>query len=187
MMNIRSFAVAATLTACAGLSQATLVTNGGFESGMTGWSASTPAGSFGAGTQASPAYEGSSYFWGYDNASGGTVSQLLTTDAGGTYFISFAFNTNGTVPPNKLSVSVGDLSVDPLSLVEGTWSTYSGTFKASSASTLLSFGFRTVSGTGTVWIDAVDVERIGTVPVPGTALLVGLGLACLGASRRARR
>ena len=132
------------------------------------------------------AVEGASYFFGFDNMTGGTLSQVLSTITGGTYNISVSFNTNGSVPPNALNLGVGNLST-ALSLQESTWNSFSSNFTASSTLSTLDFGFLTVGGTGTVFIDNIDVEWVGSpVPEPSSVALVGLALFALSRSLRAR-
>lgn len=174
--------VMAALTALVmGSAHAVPVVNGGFEDGLTGWTCVADGGACSTGTQGEPAIEGVSYFWGFDNARpAGVLEQILATATGGLYEISFVFNTNGPVPPNALSISVGDLGAS-LALVPGSWTTYTGTFTALSDSTALDFLFATEGGTGTVWIDNVVVSA---VPEPSVLALLGLGLAGFAASRR---
>lgn len=188
-MKIRALVVGAALS-LAGAAHASLVTNGGFESGLTGWScvAGSP-GTCNTGTQgSSPAMFGSAYFYGFDNdATPGELSQNLATEAGATYSISLYFSTNGRTSPNALTLDVGDLTVD-LALIPGSWVNFGGTFVASSAVTALDLLFSTVSGSGTVWIDNVVVERVSAaVPEPSGLALLALGLAGLGVTRRSRR
>lgn len=183
-MKLHTLVAAAVATLAAASSQASLVTNGSFESGLTGWSCvASPGGCF-AGDQGPPAQDGVAYFYGFDNSPpAGVLSQALTTEAGASYTISFYFNTNGSVPPNALSLDVGDLT-GPLALVEGSWEHFTGTFTAAGASTDLKLLFTTVGGTGTVWVDNVVVDRI---PEPTGVALAALGLLGLAATRRSRR
>lgn len=187
MTRFRSF-VAACALLTAGAAHASLVTNGSFETGLTGWACVAGGGNCFAGTQSGVTpVDGSSYFYGFDNVSpAGVLSQSLATVAGASYSISFAFNTNGAAPPNALSVIAGDLDQD-LPVVQFAWGTYSSTFTAAGASTLLQFIFSTAGGSGTVFLDNVIVDRVGTVPVPPTLALVALGIAGLAATRRRQR
>lgn len=87
------------------------------------------------------------------------------------------------MPPNALSLSVGDLG-ETLALTQLAWTSFSGTFIAAGATTALNFLFTTVAGSGTVFIDKIVVDRL--LPLPSSLALVGLGLAGLAASRRRR-
>lgn len=160
-----------------------IVSNGGFESGLTGWTVSTTDGNADTGLQGLSAFEGAATFWGFDNGGTGTLEQILNTNIGATYQVSFAFATNGSVPPNSLSFSVGNLSGN-LPLAQYNWNTYAGTFTASSTSTALDFHFQTVGGTGTVSIDAVSVQA---VPEPETYAMLLAGLGLMGAVARRKQ
>jgi len=182
-MKLRSLAFAAALAATGGLSHASLVTNGGFESGLAGWSCTAPSGDCGTGAFAGPP-EGVAHFWGFQNAApDGVLTQSLATGAGESYSISFQYNSSSDEPTNTLSLTVGDL-IAVLDVQVGVWKTYSGSFTASGASTALDFLFRTLGGSGTVQLDAVVVDRLSTVPAPGGLALV---LAALGLAAAARR
>lgn len=183
-MSIKKIGVALIAALGIGSAHASLVTNGGFESGMSGWSTVINSGSSGAGSQGPAAFEGSNYFWGFDNSGPGHLKQTLATQVGGIYQISLAFNTNGTVPPNALSLVVGDLN-QVLNLAQFDWRTFTGSFTASSLSTDIDLLFTTLPGTGTVWIDAVTVDQTGqSVPEPASIALTALGLAALASRRR---
>lgn len=179
-MSIKKLALLAFAALSISAAQAAnIVINGDFESSLTGWSTFTHSdGNVGTGVQSDAPYSGSSYFFGYDNEGGGSLQQILATSVGGIYQISFAFDTSGSVPPNALSVSVGDLN-QALALTQNSWNVFNGSFTATSATTTLSFLFATVPGTGTIFVDAVNVEQSGAVPEPGSMALVGLGLAAI--------
>lgn len=190
-MAIRHLLAAAALILAAGNSHANLISNGGFEDGLTGWTCTTAAngGCFGEQPSDIDAYEGNSSFFGFSNGGLGTLSQGFANAAGATYSISLAFSTNDQLEnptSNSLILSVGDLSTN-LALVIGQWSTFSSNFIANSTFSTVDFGFSTKPGTGTVRIDAVVVTLVRDptpVPVPTPLVLIGLGLAGLGLSRR---
>ena len=182
---VRRIAAAIALALIAGITHASLLVNGGFESGLTGWTCTAPGGQCFTGNQGPPAIEGLAYFYGFANSGTGELSQDFATDVGVTYSVSLVFNTNGSVPPNSLAIEVGDLSAT-LALQQGTWNAYSASFTALSTTTSLDFLFRTVGGSGTVWIDNVVVDRVGAVPLPSTAMLLAAGLLAFAGMRRAR-
>lgn len=182
-MTIRRIAAAAALTLFAGVAQASLLVNGGFENGLTGWTCVAPGGQCSTGTQGLPAVEGAAYFFGFANTGTGELSQDFATEIGASYTVSLFFNTNGAVPPNSLGIAVGSLS-DTLGLQQLVWNSYSATFTALSTTTSLDLLFRTVAGSGTVWVDNVVVVR--AVPLPSTAMLLALGLLAFAGTRRAR-
>jgi hypothetical protein len=162
-----------------------LVTNGTFESGLTGWTCtiSNQGACFTTSTFPSPP-DGNTAFRGWENLTPplGNVKQLLTTAPGGTYNISFYFATLfGGSPPNALSLEVGSLSV-PLNLsASNIWSSFSGTFTATGSSTPLTFSFKTINGSGTLGLDTVVVTE-----VPGPLPLLG-ATAAFGYSRKLRK
>jgi hypothetical protein len=154
---------------------ATLVTNGGFESDLTGWTCSAPGGSCGAGTFAGP-QEGAKHFWGFDNGPGGLNSQAFATTIGAMYSIDFFYGSSAASPVNNLSLVVGDLS-QSFTFASSGWSTYSATFSAVAAFTDLQFFFDTDSGSGTLWLDGIVVKGISSVPEPSSLALLLLGFA----------
>lgn len=186
MISIRSLAITACLVTGVSTAQASVVTNGGFESSLTGWTCAVTNGSCGTSNFAAPP-EGAFHFYGYQNsAPEGVLSQALSTVSGATYNISFLYNSSSNEPTNTLALDVGGLN-EVLDVQVGIWNTFSGSFIATSATTDLSFLFRTVGGSGTLQLDNVVVDQVSAVPSPGTLPLV-LTALCLvgGAVRRSR-
>lgn len=186
-MKILHLLAAGLFILVAGNSHANLISNGGFESGLAGWSCTHVSGDCLTGTQTISAPEGSSYFFGYSNGGTGHLSQGFTSIAGAIYSISLVFDTNDQTSTNTLSLDVGNLSTDFLLLPFTTWTPFTSNFIADSAFTTVDFSFSTVGGTGTVWIDNVIVELAlipNPVPVPAPLVLIALGLAGLVLSRR---
>lgn len=184
-MTFRSIILASSLLMATGASQASLVTNGGFESALSGWSCVVSDGNCGTGAFFG-APEGASHFFGFQNsAPAGELSQALATVAGASYSISFQYTSLTDEPSNTLAVEVGDLS-EVLDVQVSVWKSYSGTFTAAAALTDLSFLFRTVGGSGTLGIDAVVVDRAGAVPLPASWTLALLALGLAGVARRTK-
>ena len=202
------------LVLMAGSAQASIVVNGGFDTGpfgLEGWACSVPSGDCLTATyQVSP--QGGTHFSGYQNeAPEGLLRQTLATVSGATYALSFHFHAFHEEPFNTLRISVGDLNAT-MDLVAGSvWSSYSGSFVASAASTNLDFLFGTTTGRATVHIDGVVVTMSsgnggsggtggtggnggsggsggngGTVPLPGSLALMMGALIGAGAMRRGR-
>ena len=201
-------AVVSGLVLMSASARASIVVNGGFDTGalgLEGWACSVTSGEcLTAAYQASP--QGGTHFAGYQNeAPEGLLRQTLATVSGATYSVSFHFNSGFGDPFNALRLSVGILEA-PMTLVPSlAWSTYSGSFVASGTSTHLDFLFLTAPGAGTVNIDGVVVEMTsaggggggsggnggtggngGSVPVPGTMALMLGALIGAGAVRRGR-
>ncbi len=196
---------AATLTLAAPAANAAeLVTNGGFElpassgsvttlaSGLTGWTIGSgnidivrsPYTTF-EGTQALDLVG--------SGTSTGSISQMLSTQAGQSYKFSFAY-TNNTDTGSLLSArfalnGTATLLSGSISHQGGTngvpnWTIYNGVFKADSANTLLSFYDATGQYNQGIFLDAVSVAG---VPEASTWALMILGFGLVGAAMRRRQ
>ncbi len=147
------------------------MTNGGFETGdLTGWTQGGNTGFTGV-TCPGGAPEGNCFLFAGPVGSDGTISQLLTTQIGQIYRISFAFEPDGGNPAD-FSASFGTNS-----LFSETNAAASGfqvlTFfrTATSTSTPLSFSFRDDPG-----FDSLDAVSVTALPEPATLSLLGLGI-----------
>ncbi|WP_240616519.1 PEP-CTERM sorting domain-containing protein [Marinobacter fuscus] len=182
--NIIKACTIATLIFAAQSSHASLITNGGFESGLAGWTCVTPGGNCGTASWGGPK-EGSRHFYGYDNGPGGLSYQSFATNIGSTYSIDFFYGSSSTSPTNNLSLEVGDLAETFSFSTDDSWSSFSSTFTAISATTSLHFFFDTDGGSGTLWLDDIVVDAVvASVPEPSSIALLGLALAGLSFARR---
>ena len=179
-LNFKSIISTTTLYLIAMGANASLIENGGFEDGLTGWSCVTNYGACGTGSFGDP-QEGSYHFYGFDNGTGGLNSQSFATEIGALYELSFWYGTSSTV--NNLSVAIGDYSQSFTFDTTG-WEYVSTTFTATAATSSLEFFFDTDTGTGSLWLDDISVSA---VPEPSSLALLALGLAGVGFSRRLAR
>lgn len=158
-----------------------LITNGGFESGLSGW---TATGFFAQGFDYGvddQAHSGLSAFYGGAIGDVGVLSQSFATVAGGRYTLDLWLSSDGFLP-NEFSVKTNTATLlDSVDILLQGYREVQLGFVAGSALTSLQFGFRNDSGA--LHIDDVTVQAI---PEPSTiALMVG-GLAVLGLRRRRR-
>lgn len=179
-----------TLTLATGLAapatQASLVINGGFEQGLTGWDCKLNKGHCSTPDWYQP-QEGMAHFWGYDNGTGGVISQSLATHNNTPYRLSLFYGSFSAEPLNHLFLSFGDLH-QALPLPQAGWLWFSAQFTASQALKPLSFSFDTNIGSDSLWLDAIQVEPLTALSEAGTWGLLALGLTGLGLARnRAHR
>ncbi|HYF60380.1 MAG TPA: choice-of-anchor C family protein [Burkholderiaceae bacterium] len=135
-----------------------------------------------------------------------SLYQDLATAAGSTYTVSFFMSGNKDgepLPVKPLTVSVYDATLGGLPLIESNafsfdttgitnqnmrWTQYGFEFVAASALTRLSFEFDAdPAGPGGTCCFGPALDQVSVVPAPGTLLLLGAGLATIGAAGGRRR
>ncbi len=157
--------------------EATLLLNGDFESGTTGWTVTTNSGGFGVSGGA---------FWGYDNVGHGTLSQTFATTPGQNYDFSF-YSSSSIDPGNILRYQFDSGSIETVTTTTSMVQSI-GAFTATGPTSTLQFYFETDDGTGTWSIDDVVVTpgSFSAVPEPGSLLALGALVGC-GTFMRSRR
>jgi len=178
------------LTAVAALSvaypaSANLIMNPGFETGdFTGWTASGDAGVFGTiGGVAPHSGNFQAVFSGISS-----LTQSVATTPGASYTIDF-FLANTAPPPNSFLVSWGGSTIFSLTNQGSStsYTEYTFTETASTASTALHFQFVT-QGLGGAWfLDDVSVNPAGVGVPDGGSTVSLLGFACLGLAALRRK
>jgi hypothetical protein len=163
---------------------AELVSNGGFESGLSGW---TLTGNTGYSSITSAAHSGS---YAYSNGavgSLGSISQTVATVAGQSYDFSFWLQNDGGAP-NAFAASLGGaLLTTALSNAAGFGYThFFGTVVAASNNANLTFSFRQDPN---YWrLDDVSLtSAVGGVPEPASWALMIVGFLGAGAAIRSNR
>lgn len=181
------------LAVLAGPSHAALI-NGGFESGLTGWTTSgltcsgvgagysVATGCIGMDSDPGP-HTGSAALYLGTGGGNGVVSQSVATSATNTYHISFWMASgqfNGVSAPNDLLVEFdGSTLLHVTDLPAQAYQFYSYDVVAGGASALLSF--TNLHAPSFFLIDDVNVTA---VPEPTSLLLMGLGAFTLAVTRR---
>ncbi|MBU0621658.1 MAG: PEP-CTERM sorting domain-containing protein [Gammaproteobacteria bacterium] len=165
---------------------AELITNGGFEDGMNGWSC-TGADLCTSTNQWYPVHSGSFNMLGFDNLGYATLSQSISTTIGSSYDFSF-FSAATQLAGNVLGYSFSDYAHAVFVPTTTSWLQTTDSFIANAGITNIQFYFATDPGTGTWRIDDVSVQDgvMTPVPEPETYAMLLVGLALLGFTTRRR-
>lgn len=174
-----AFAIAAPL-------QGQVVTNGGFETGdFSGWTELGNTGFVGVNTLLPHSGTYSAYM-GNIGTNGYLLQQLLTTQAGHSYDLSFWLKNDFGVPPTAIFNAYWNGALVFASTGGAfDWTNFSSVHVALFPGTQLAFEFR---NDPSFWhLDDVSATDLGVVPEPTSIVLFGSGLVGLAGMVRRRR
>jgi hypothetical protein len=186
-----------------GTVNASLITNGGFTDGGTGWELLSSGCTGGAyylsnglavGSTAPAVYLNGC---GYDNSSPGLQQEVTDLTIGATYDLTwdYALANGGGAYGTSFGVYLDSAVIDLSDQPGGTWVTRTVSFMATSETHLVGFeaetDYRTPGTAGrsdrAFYVDNVAlVQAAALVSEPSTLILFGLGLAGLGFARRGK-
>jgi hypothetical protein len=168
------------------------VINGDFETGALAPFTVTASNPFPGVTSTTP-HAGQYHFRGYDNAGDGDLSQSLSTVTGSTYTISAWVSTSGSTN-NVARLALGSSTPVNCPQLASTYALCTASFVAQTNNDALHVYFSTTDGSGTVYVDDIQVAlaqppaAVQPVPTLSTGLLALLSLLLLiGAAWRARQ
>ncbi len=188
-------------------SAASLITNGGFEDGATGW-AGTPTTGFAPITAYGPCCNptgtypsgAAAAFFGWGNEVGGKIWQDIPTTPGGTYDVTFQYGAIAPATLQQLLVSalagpsftseLGATSVSATGTLNlgAILTDYIFSFTATSAYTRIQFmdmSGNSVNSDGVLDnVSVVETSNPAQVPVPATLALMAVGLGMIGFNSR---
>lgn len=182
-------------TASTSVAMANIITNPGFESGMTGWT-TNPSFAWGSSTQhvmfgSFDAVNGAGFNCGSTNCLDPTVGaylyQDLATTVGTTYTVSFEYYFGGTSGLQEIDVYFGgnlDGNITTETNVPG-WNFYSFDAVATSGTTRLEF--TQVNDPDFTYLDNISADiSTSSVPEPATTAMLagGIGVLLLAKWRR---
>lgn len=139
--------------------------NGGFESGVLAPWACVPSPGDICAVNSSIPNTGTYSVQAFSNAADGDLSQALATVAGSSYTVSAYVRTSGD-PINAVRLSIGTNPPFTCATLTTTYALCSATFVAPANNAPVHLYFKTISGTGTVYIDDVSVVGAFGAAVP---------------------